>query len=389
MSTKDKRQLDHLLRDGLEEHQLREYLQVVEELFGKEYLNSLTAKGALPTLWKRLDFIATNELITLGMAISNLKEKNNTEINDWLFSTAKAVKKHAKNNGQSNGFIREIIFCGSISNSVGNIIPAKKAQQGYDLEIKTINSNFATSLKKFGKSDNHKEFEVFCNQLANIVKYKAVRLKKNIQVCIEINEKLDEILFKRIEKVISNANQLDDIRYYEDDVLIITSKILTINNLAEDSASWQLNVLAPESKNEQSRFVKQIIQEISNMKKTLDSSSNHHSLRQLYVNVNENCNMESVQEKLVQHYKDNNDPNDDIGVDMVILHKSAICESGNSTNLEDLVKAIYHDIRPINFENNISPRMVPFIKTASPTLAPLQMNVGIGRFEEIPQPTLD
>lgn len=75
MTSKNTRQLHHLIKDGLDENELKAHLQAIEELFGKEYLNSSIAKGELPILWKRLDFICTNELITLGMAISNLKAK--------------------------------------------------------------------------------------------------------------------------------------------------------------------------------------------------------------------------------------------------------------------------------------------------------------------------
>lgn len=385
MTSKNIRTLHHLVKDGLNENELKGHLQAIETLFGKEYLNSLTAKGELPILWKRLDFISTNELITLGMAISNLKAKKNPQIDEWLISTAKAVKKHSKNKGQSNGFIREIIYCGSIGDSIGEIHPAKKAQQGYDLEIKTKNADFVISLKKFGKSDNHKEFDFFCNQLANVVKLKAAQFKKNIQICIILNQKLDEELFNRLKKVILNAKDIDNIKYYENGILIMFSQILTVEDLSANGASWQINVLSPENKNEQDRFVKKIIEEISNMKKTLDSSLNHNSLRILHVNVNENCDMDYLQEKLVHHYK----IYDDIGVDMVMIHKSAICESKSSNKLKDIEKAIYHDVRAINFENNLSQRMLDFIKTADTSFAPLKMNFGIGIFAKIPSATIN
>ncbi|MDQ9035155.1 hypothetical protein RFH07_00730 [Acinetobacter seifertii] len=380
MNSKNIRQLHHLIKDGLDEKELKGHLQAIEELFGKEYLNSLTAKGELPILWKRLDFISTNELITLGMAISNLKVKQNPQIDEWLISTAKAVKKHSKNKGQSNGFIREIIFCGSICDSIGEVYPAKKAQQGYDLEIKTKNVDFVTSLKKFGKSDNHKQFEIFCSQLANVVKHKATYFKKNVQVCIILSQKLDEELFQRLKKVIYNAKDIDNIKYYENGILIMFSHPLSVEDLSINSASWQINVLSPENKNEQDRFLKKIIEEISNMKKTLDSSLNYRSLRTLHVNVHENCDIDSLQEKLVHYYKFH----DDIGVDIVMIHKSAICESKSSNKLKDIKKAIYHDIRTINFEKNLSKRMLHFINTADISSAPLQMNCGVGMLAKIP-----
>ena len=384
---KHKRLFDHLTRYGLKQEDIDSYIQAVEDLFYKEYLNSDSAKGVLPILWKRLDFIATNELVTLGQAICNLKAQNNPEIDDWLFSAAKEVKKQAKRSGQSDGFLREILYCGSMFDSVGKIIPAKKAQQAYDLEIKGGPVDFIISLKKFGKSDNQKTFEGFCNRLAIAIREKSAHFKKNVKVGISLTTTLDEALFERLKQCIADSVEFDNMEYTENGVLVMKSGPLVYVDLKPDSASWQLNVFAPESKNEQSRFLKQIIKEISNIKKTLDSSPDQqNALRVLSVNVNESCDMDLLQEKLSHHYKPFN--HEDIGVDLVFVQKSAVCQERGSITLKDLVKGIYHDFRPINFENNISPRMQAYFKVASTTKSPLKMKSLIGRFTTIPRPAM-
>ena len=42
-----------------------------------------------------------------------------------------------------------------------------------------------------------------------------------------------------------------------------------------------------------------------------------------------------------------------------------------------------------NFENNLSQRMLDFIKTADTSFAPLKMNFGIGIFAKIPSATIN
>jgi hypothetical protein len=394
MTTELKRSVKHLISETMTQEKIECYFQAIEDLFKPEYLNSEKALGPLPILWKRTDALATNELFALGKSIHSLQIQNKKSISDWLDSTAKTAKKHAKYHGKSEGFIREIMYCGSAFDSIGEIIPARKAQQAYDLEIKTANTDFIISLKKFGKSDKHREFENYCHKLAEALQKKAADYQINISLLIFLNSSFNEGLFKSLLKAIINSKRPNDIQYYRNGHLVMASKPLIYPGLSPNSGCWQLNVFGPESKNEQSRFVKQIIKEISNIKKTLDSSStSKDALRTLYVHVHENCDMDLLEKRLQEHYE-GLDPFEDLGVDFVILQKSAVCQSQTSDPIKGLTKEIIHDIRPLNIRTDAMAksaisRLNKYIKNgASQTKSPLKFDGLVGSFCVIPTPVI-
>ncbi|USA44928.1 hypothetical protein NDN11_09270 [Acinetobacter sp. C26M] len=388
MSEIFKRSINHLITDDYSKEVIESYLKSVEELFKADYLNSDKSLGVLPILWKRKDALATNELFALGKAIHSLKAMNGDSINEWLDSTAKTVKKQAKFHGKSEGFLREIIYCGSLFGTIGEIIPAKKAQQAYDVEIRTPNVEFVVSLKKFGKSDKHKEFENYCQKLADILKLKAAAHKKNISLTIQINTSFNEALFKSLYRAIENSSKPENINYYRGGELMMHSTTLTAAGVSPNSGSWQLNLMGPENKNEQTRFVKNIVKEITNIKKTLDNSPAHeNALRMLYVNVNENCDMDLVENLLQEHYKPL-DLSDDLGVDIVVLHKSAVCHGEIA---EKFSKEILHDIRVLNIKTDItiSNRLLRYVQNgANAVIAPLHLDGLVGSIAKIPFPII-
>lgn len=388
------RSVAHLISEKMQKETIKAYFQSVEDLFNADYLNSEKALGPLPILWKRLDAVATNELFALGRAIHMLQSQNKVHLNEWLTSVASTAKKHAKNHGKSEGFIREIIYCGSIFNTSGEIFPGQKAQQAFDVAIKTPNTNFVISLKKYGKSDKHKEFELYCQELAKALKKKAELHQMNISLTLDMTTSFSDGLLKTLKKEIINSKTPDKILYVDSNKLIMSSTRLEYPDLQRNSGCWQLNVYGPENKNEQTRFVKDIVKEIKNMKKTLDSSATEKdALRTLYVNVNENCDMEFVEKRLQEHYSTLGNT-EDIGVDFVMLHKSAVCERKSGPSLKDLTKEIVHDIRAVNLRtdvllNSATPRFKKYIDNcASQTTPPLKMDGLVGTFSAIAPPTL-
>lgn len=388
------RSVDHLISEEITPENIESYFQSIEDQFNSDYLNSERSLGPLPVLWKRTDALATNELFALGKTIHSLSSQNKESINEWLSSTAKLVKKHAKFHGKSEGFIREIIYCGSLFPSIGEIIPAPKAQQAYDVEIKTPNADFIVSIKKFGKSDSHKEFDNYAEKLADELQKKASAHKMNISMAIYLNGSFNEGLFKALLKVISNSKCPNDIKYYRNGQLIMTSKPLVFSGLSPNSGCWQLNVYSPENKNEQTRFVKNIVKEISNIKKTLDASpTSKDALRALYVNVHETCDIDFVEKRLQEHYEQL-DPFKDIGVDFVILQKSAVCQNQTSVELKGLTKEIVHDVRMLNIRtqalaDSAMPRLKKYIENgASQTYSPLRLDGLVGSVGIIPTPVI-
>lgn len=389
-----KRSVEHLISETMPKELIEAYFHSVKDLFNEDYLNSENALGPLPILWKRLDAVATNELFALGRAIHTMQSQKKVHLDEWLISIASTVKKHAKNHGQSEGFIREIIYCGSIFNTSGEIFLGQKAQQAFDVAIKTSDTNFVISLKKYGKSEKHKEFEWYCQELAKTLKQKAELHRMNISLTLNMTTAFSNGLLKTLQKEITNSKSPEKIVYVDSNKLMMSSTYLLHPELRKNSGSWQLNVTGPENKNEQTRFVKNIVKEIRNMKKTLDlSTTEKDALRTLYVNVNENCDMEFVEKRLQQHYCTLRNT-EDIGVDFVMLHKSAVCESKYGPSFKDLTKEIVHDIRGVNIRvevllDSAIPRLKKYIDNgASQIMPPLKMDGLVGTFKEIPPPTL-
>lgn len=388
------RSVAHLISEKMQKETIEAYFQSVEDLFNADYLNSEKALGPLPILWKRLDALATNELFALGKAIHTIQSQNKVHLDEWLISVASTAKKHAKNHGKSEGFIREIIYCGSIFDTSGEIFPGQKAQQAFDVAIKTPNTNFVISLKKYGKSEKHKEFELYCQELAKTLQKKAELHQMNISLTLNMTTSFSDGLLKTLQKKIIDSKNPDKILYVDSNKLIMSSTRLEYPDLQKNSGCWQLNVYGPENKNEQTRFVKDIVKEIRNMKKTLDSSATEKdALRTLYVNVNENCDMEFVEKRLQEHYSTLMNT-EDIGVDFVMLHKSAVCERQNGFSLKDLTKEIVHDIRAVNLRTDVLldsaiPRLKKYIDNGASQIAPpLKMDGLVGTFLAIDPPTL-
>lgn len=127
------------------------FLEIINT-FGEEWLDS-EGDHPIQILWKRKDFIATNELYTLGYSIQNLRKVNNT----WVDNQITLILGNDKNNRRGAFF--ELIGLSFFMNPNNKVIPAKAYQCGYDGILELQNrARIYVSMKNYGISIKHGEF---------------------------------------------------------------------------------------------------------------------------------------------------------------------------------------------------------------------------------------
>jgi hypothetical protein len=160
---------------------LNETFKHLHQFFGTEWL---TGKGDHPlqVLWRRKDFIATNELYLLADALKNLSKLDYP----WVAHQVNLAKIPNINN--QRGAFFELIGLNYLLNSSGEsrLEPTKANEAGFDATLHfSAGSRINYSLKNYGTSTFQATFEGKSRTLENIIKHHAVRLRlKTVHVFI-------------------------------------------------------------------------------------------------------------------------------------------------------------------------------------------------------------
>lgn len=150
--------------------ELNAKLAALADVFGLDWL-TIDGPHALQSLWKRVDALATNELLNFGDAVERL----NAESPAWLKGQVYQVK--FGDAGQSAGAIFEIVALNLFSRDACEVIPAPEAMPGFDgtLVLKD-GSRVLVSIKNHGLSAREQEFQE-----------RAAALDKNFQADLHAN----------------------------------------------------------------------------------------------------------------------------------------------------------------------------------------------------------
>jgi hypothetical protein len=150
-------------------------IAAVEDLFGRAWLEGADGHR-LQTLWKRKDWLATNELFGLGKTIIELTRIHRK----WLVTTAKKIKSNIEN---SHGFITEILTCGSIRARSGKVAPASGNQKGYDFVVDFPSGfKYFISIKSQAMSLHETEF----HRLSDLLKDAFAERVRKLGVCARL-----------------------------------------------------------------------------------------------------------------------------------------------------------------------------------------------------------
>jgi hypothetical protein len=153
-------QIDDTEFDGL--------LKVLEDTFSLTWLKQ-NKGNPLQILWQRTDNLASNELITLAMAIQNL---NQIDAN-WVKGQVKHIKGKDTNN--CRGALFELNCLNILHNKLHPVKPAVRNQAGYDGVLYGSHENYRVSIKNYGKSTFQKQFETQARTMESMMK---ILLKK-------------------------------------------------------------------------------------------------------------------------------------------------------------------------------------------------------------------
>ncbi|HEX4196311.1 MAG TPA: hypothetical protein VHZ26_02625 [Caulobacteraceae bacterium] len=110
---------------GVPKEELNGKLAALAEVFDLDWL-SANGSHPLQTLWKRVDVLATNELLNFGDAVERLRG----ESADWLRGQVDKVK--TGDAGESAGALFEILGLNLFSRDACQVIPAPRAKPGFD-----------------------------------------------------------------------------------------------------------------------------------------------------------------------------------------------------------------------------------------------------------------
>lgn len=297
-------------------------LAAVEELFGKSWLEG--DKGhlghRLQILWKRKDWLATNELFGLGKTILELS----TSHQKWLNSTARKIKSGIEN---SHGFITEILTCGSIRAKLGEVSPAPGNQKGYDFAVNFPSGfKYLISIKSQTMSQHETEFHRLGDELRSALSERANELGKCAGMILHSKSHIEpetfEFLTNFVRKTIKRYDRYTykecEVRFFELD----RSK----ESYASSMMSSSLLIYCPQHRNELKNAKDKLIKAGENMRAQLPRSDKY--FRFLWIRVHSSTDVATLKKAcklmLEEHWHD-------YGFDAAIFLQPTVVRKGSNS----------------------------------------------------------
>jgi hypothetical protein len=254
----------------LPEKKLEQALTNIKKYFQIDWLEKVTNKNPVAKVWNRKDWLATNELFTLGSCIESLK----IEDERWLKTQVKQIKTGGIN--QINGAIFEILGIGYLAEKY-NIEPTKPNQAGYDAIITSEdnpNKKTRLSIKNYRLSQHQ---QIFNNDAISFEKFLIASLEclqiKTCQVLLNFNtqvpEKNDWKVIKDLLQHILEAYKREDVSTYipkDRSWQFIIGK-LPEENYSDKKISYSLIISCVYHKNEKNNIISKLENACSNLVK--------------------------------------------------------------------------------------------------------------------------
>jgi len=147
-------------------------LKTIEDKFRLDWLTDNSAYHPIRDLWSRADFIALQELFSLGNSIQLIEAVDAS----WIADAIKQAKSFERNNRA--GYIFEIMAIAAMMRGGATVTPADPNTEAYDCDTALSSGDIARiSLKNFGESTRETEFKKNARSIAKHVR--SIAEKKN------------------------------------------------------------------------------------------------------------------------------------------------------------------------------------------------------------------
>lgn len=293
----------------------------IERFFTKKWLEDSKNKNTISVVWRRKDWLATNELYSLGSHLIHIENVDK----GWLKMQVKNVKGKDENN--SKGALFEIEALGYLLSS-NKIIPAKSNQAGYDA-ILSHNEvvDFHISLKRFGLSAYHNRFkrdvQNFEAHLLGHLKY--LKINK-VQLFIDFPKKVPEKEnWEKLREYIPDIlkkfkNEGTRMYVFEDNSCVIILASLTEQEFSQSQISYSLTVSSVYHTNEEKNLISKIENACANIIKYSPETKEIRNV--LFIHIPESASIKNCFDWTIKYLNDNTD----IQVSSVIFYQPTLTQ---------------------------------------------------------------
>ena len=312
----------------IEPEVLDEYFENIIEYFGEEWLDQ-RSNHPLCLLWKRKDFLATNELFNLGYSLKRLKGINEP----WLVKTGRLAKSDKPIN--SNGAFFEIFGIASLMSDDYKLVIPPVNQKGYDatLEFGDIKSA-KISIKNFGVSVYHNVLMYRASRIEeqivkflndnNLTLYQVIIVTEDINLVAAdwnlLEEEVVNILSHCIEsKKISTPNKLGKWKILIEELGYPPDKVF------KGKSSYSILIIAPYYDNEEKNVISKIEDACNDFKKT-NIREDESNINILFAHISQNINLVNL-EDWSRNFLENN-PEKPISA--IILYQPTVVNTPNN-----------------------------------------------------------
>lgn len=332
----DKRQTHHL---GFTKDELDEAINGIIDFYEIEWLENDKEEHPLQQLWKRKDYLATNELMILGIVLNGLKRKNVT----WLKNLVKKSKSIDRNT--RIGAFFEMFGLGYFQEKNYTILPAAINQKGFDGIIQFSNgAAIRLSLKNYGESVHNSEFESKCKDLDLEIKQILRRVNSPpIVILIDFSESYPgKNQWKDLSSSIARIIRKFDGEIYHEKLKSGWNVYLSNLNLYPDiahpiSKSYTLIVVCDYHKNEKKNLIDKLDEGFYNLKNHSNIQDNS-IINFVYVHLPMTASMQACTEWATMYLTTNSKL-----ISGVIFYQPTVTTDlqSNTINISHYVEIIY------------------------------------------------
>lgn len=299
-------------------------IAAVEELFGKNWLEGAEGQlgHRLQKLWERKDWLSTCELFGLGKCILLLTPKHKT----WLNQTAKKIKSAVEN---AHGFITEILTCGSIKASKGEVYPAPGNQKGYDFVVDFPSDfKYYISIKSQGVASHELTFHELGDRLKEAFSQRLDFLGIDGELYLESAEHIGVDVFEYLIKFVGSVLKTPQAYTYRGCRLTFRKMQKTDKSYASCYRSHQVTITCPHHRNALKNATSKLLDAAKNMGLHLPCSDEY--FRYLWIRVHSSTEV-SVLQEAAQKMLD--DDLRDYGFDGVFFIQPSVIRTGSKSEI--------------------------------------------------------
>lgn len=351
-----KNYLEHRVNaiDDLSAEEMNEWLnKMVDYLGGDIWLSkACNIRHPIVKLWKRKDFMATNELINFAQAVNTLEGIDKR----WLKQMMKTVAGKDVNNVK--GAIFEILALSAFANDRCKVVPAAAGNPGIDgTVIFSDDIKLNLSLKYYGISTFEKDFlkymdEVYEYFLKTAQKQKLLAVELVLQMKKYSNQAKEQEAVKRLIQTALDRFRTAFFADMQNDIARVRVNRMVNYRFSAEGCSHIFLAESPLHKNEYKNLRDKLDDACWNLirQKPVESDTDYNGI---IIHLHENADIDSYQKEMQDYLNENADR----PISFIVLYQPAIVFDGHIQG----GCQIYHTIKPaVSVERmTVKPRILP------------------------------